>query len=133
MIFFQFIKDFRNEGQNLWHETNCSRFYRCFNGKAIEFTCPHISRYFDSCLLICINNPNAICGDPGNQCGVLETTTVPQTIPTTDGIPSAPSECLSNHLVENCNIDFLFTCSCPTISTNCSNTRFLTKYQNYFI
>lgn len=71
---------------------------------AHELTCPiSIAPSFDSCRLVCINDPNAVCGDPGDQCGNVSSSTTP-TIPTdgttptsdpnqtTGSVPPAPSK-----------------------------------------
>lgn len=72
---------------------------------AHTLTCPTgIAPWFDSCRLICVNDPNAVCGNPGDQCGTTTTgsTTVDTSSTTTvsgdsttttgSGVPSAPGK-----------------------------------------
>lgn len=69
-------------------------------------TCPSgIAPWFDSCRLICVNDPNAVCGNPGDQCqNIVTTTTDSTTVDSTTvdwnettttgdgGIPTAPGK-----------------------------------------
>jgi hypothetical protein len=102
-------QDNANDGSIKWHVSNCNRYYRCWNGIALELTCPFIAPLFDSCRLQCVSDPNAVCGDPGpdNLCGNEQTTTTTtvsgdttttttvsgDTTTTTEGngIPTAPT------------------------------------------
>lgn len=72
---------------------------------AHTLTCPTgIAPLFDSCRLICVNDPNAVCGNPGSQCSNVITTstelttvegdTTPSTTTTTSAgnVPSAPGK-----------------------------------------
>lgn len=67
---------------------------------AHELNCPVVAPWFDSCRLVCLNDPNALCGNPGDQCPILpETTTpgiLPETTTTPSGVPTAPSKKIFN-------------------------------------
>jgi hypothetical protein len=132
-----------NEGQLKWHDSNCSRYYRCWNGNALELTCPFVAPNFDSCRKQCLNDANAVCGDPGDRCGIVQTTTTtpeettssdPDEDTTTSGpdpdqttqntVPSAPSNmnCLKSDFYDQdlCSLNSYST-NCTDCSTTCLN------------
>ncbi|KAG5679244.1 hypothetical protein PVAND_008824 [Polypedilum vanderplanki] len=91
--FSQSVIDFcaepANNGQIKWHENNCNLYYRCWNGSPLRLQCPIVAQYFDSCRLQCVNDQNAVCGDPGDLC--LQITTPDDNTPTDPEDPTIPT------------------------------------------
>lgn len=65
-------------------------------------TCPQgVAAFFDSCRLVCINDPNAVCGDPGDRCpNVTTTPTTTTDSQTTDTPPNETTDTPPNETTD---------------------------------